>query len=308
MSGALTLSFTAQASSDIRRMTQELADLQRQVASGDKHNDLRGFGGGASRLISSQGLKAAADARASSVNQLQARFGVQAAALSQAATASDDLAQSIRDAISANDGRAVSTDLQLTFSSVISALNETWNGQPLFAGERLNGGGPIRIGSIDDLIASTTPEDIFNEAERPQVIDLGGGVSIPLASKASEMATGLFETLRSLALMVQGVGGELPAPMSQDQINTLQNFANDLESHARSFTVAEGRAGQLQKRFEYEQVRLQDRSNLLLKEIGQQTDADMAEISIRISSLMSQYQAAAKTFGDLSKLTLLDYL
>lgn len=308
MSGALTLSFTTQASQDVRRMTQELADLQRQVASGAKHNDLRGFGGSASRLVSSQGLKAAADARASTVNQLEARFGVQAAALSQASTAADDLAQSIRSAISANDGRAISTNLTLAFSSFVSALNETWNGQPLFAGERLNGGGPIRISTLEQLRASTTPEDIYDEAERPQVIDLGGGVEIPLANKASEMASGMFETLRALSQMVDAAGGEIGAPMSQAQIGQLQSFADDLEDQARNFTISEGRAGQLQNRFAGERVRLQDRSNLLLKEIGEQTDADLAEISVRISSLMAQYQAAAKTFGDLSKLTLLDYL
>ena len=59
MSASLTLRFSTQAQMDIRRITQELSNMQRQIASGDKSNDLRGFGGQASRLISAQGLKAA---------------------------------------------------------------------------------------------------------------------------------------------------------------------------------------------------------------------------------------------------------
>ena len=55
-------------------------------------------------------------------------------------------------------------------------------------------------------------------------------------------------------------------------------------------------------------MRLEERSNLITKEIGDQADADLAEVSIKISALMIQYEAAAKTFADLSKLTLLDYL
>ena len=44
MESAITLRFSTQAQSDIARMTQQLSDLQRQVASGAKADDLRGFG------------------------------------------------------------------------------------------------------------------------------------------------------------------------------------------------------------------------------------------------------------------------
>jgi flagellar hook-associated protein 3 FlgL len=307
MSAPLTLRFSTQAQMDIRRITQDLSELQRQVASGSKSNDLRGFGGAASRLISAQGLKAAADSRASTVNQLEARFGVQAAALNAVSTSADTLAKAIRDAISANDGRGIGIELNLTFSSIVSALNETWNGQPMFAGERLNGP-PVIISTLEDLQAATSPEEIFNEADRHQVIDLGAGAPVSLASKASELATPLFQTLRELKDLVDAAGGEIGAPMTQAQIDSLQNFAAELEDEARTFTNAEGRSGQLQKRFAGERVRLQDRSNLLLKEIGDLADADVAEVTVQLNSLLTQYQAAAKTFSDLSQLSLLDYL
>ncbi|MGE0533064.1 MAG: hypothetical protein AB7G40_15825 [Hyphomonadaceae bacterium] len=307
MTNALSLRFTTQAQLDIRRITQDLSDLQRQVASGSKSNDLAGFGGGASRLISAQGLKASADARSSTVNQLEARFGVQAAALSQVSSAADLLAQSIQDAISSNDGRAIGVELNLAFSSTVSALNETWNGQPLFAGERLTGA-PVRINTLEDLLTATSPEALFNEADRHQVIDLGSGTPIQLANKASELSTNLFDIYRELKVMVDAAGGELGAPLSSAQRSQLQNIAHALEAEARTFTNAEGRAGQLENRFAAERIRLQDRSNLLLKEIGQQADADIAEVSVQISSLLVQYEAAAKTFSDLSKLSLLDYL
>lgn len=307
MSGALSLRFSTQAQLDIRRITQELSELQRQVASGSKANDLRGFGGGASRLISAQGLKAASDARVSTVNQLEARFGVQAAALGQVSNAADLLAKSIRDAISSNDGRGIATELNLGFSSVVSALNETWNGQPMFAGERLNGA-PVKINTLEELQAATTPDDIFDEADRLQVIDLGAGTPVPLANKASELASALFETMRNIKQMVDDGGGEIGAPMTQAQTDSLQALAEQLEDEARTFTNAEGRAGQLQTRFAGERIRLQDRSNLLLKEIGEQADADVAEVSVQLNALLTQYQAAAKTFSDLSKLSLLDYL
>ena len=105
-----------------------------------------------------------------------------------------------------------------------------------------------------------------------------------------------------------GAGGTLGSPMTGSYNGVLQNIAADLEFHAKSFVNEEGRTGQLQKRFEDDRLRLEARSDLLTKEIGDQTDANMAEVSIRINTLLTQYEAAAKTFAELSQLSLLKYL
>jgi flagellar hook-associated protein 3 FlgL len=277
------------------------------VASGAHATDLQVFGGGSSLLHNAQSLKASADARGSVINQLQARFGVQGAALGQVAEAAALLAQSIREAISANDGRGIATELDLSFSSIVSALNETWNGQPLFAGER-QGQGPIKISTMAQLQAATGPDDIFNEAQRHQTIDLGAGAPIVLSAKASELSQGLLDTLVDLKNLIDASGGTIGQPISSADRAALQAFADQFDAEANNFTNEEGRAGQLQARFDSERVRLQQRSNLLLKEIGDQADADLAEISVQLSSLLVQYEAAAKTFADLSKLSLLNYL
>lgn len=307
MSGALTFRFTTQAQLEIRRITSELSDLQRQVASGDKHTDLMGFGGAASRLLNARSMKTNADSRVSVITQLQARFGVQGAALGQVSDGAQMLAQSIREAIAANDGRGVTTELELSFKSIVSALNETWNGQPLFAGER-QGAGPIKINTLAELVAAAGPQDIFDEAARHQVLDLGVGEPIVLSAKASEMSQGLLQTLSDLKVFLDANGGTIGQPITGTQLAALQNFADRLDAEATKFTNEEGRAGQLQKRFATEQVRLQERSNLLLKEIGDQADADVAEVSVKLASLLLQYEATAKTFSELSRLSLLDYL
>ena len=307
MSGPMTLRFTTQAQVDIRRMSRELTELQAKIASGREAKDLQGFGGASSRLLNAQSLRANADARASVINQLQARFGVQGAALGQVADAARLLAQSIREAISANDGRGVAIELDLSFASAISALNETWNGQPLFAGER-QGQGPIKVSTIDQMQAATTWDDIFDEAERHQVIDLGAGDPIVLSAKASELSQGLIATFDDLATLIDAAGGQIGQPISGAQRDALLAIVARLDSEAEKFTNEEGRAGQLQKRFDGELVRLQERSNLFVKEIGEQADADLAMVSIRLNTLLVQYEAAAKTFADLSQLSLLKYL
>ena len=129
-----------------------------------------------------------------------------------------------------------------------------------------------------------------------------------ISAKASDLSQGLFDTLRDLKLLLNASGGTIGQPISPSQQAELLNIVSQLEAHAATFNTEEGRAGQLQKRFEGELVQLQERSNLLVKEIGDQADADLGQVSVRLSSLMVQYEASAKTFAELSRLSLLDYL
>ena len=306
MEGALTLQFSSQAMAAIRRITRELGDLQRQIASGAKHADLQGFAGSAAQLLSARGLKASADARGSVLGQLQARFGVQAAALHQVSDAAQLLSKSIREAIAANDGRGIAVELEMSFASAVAALNETWNGQPMFGGER-QGEGPIKIRTLQDLQAANGPDGIYDEALRHQTIDLGQG-PVVIAKKASELSSGLFDTMLQLKILLDGAGGSIGQPISAQQTQQLQNIAIALEAEAAGLVTEEGRTGQLSSRFEDEQIRLIARSDLLTKEIGDQADADVAAATVKLSTLMTQYQATAKTFSELSRLSLLDYL
>jgi len=298
---------TAQIQLDLARMGQQLADIQNQIGSGARAADLKGFSGQAGALLSTQSLKAAADAKSSVIDQLQARFDVQGAALQQVADGARALALSIRTAISANDGRGIATDLELNFNSIVAALNQTWSGQPLFAGERQSGL-PVQIDTLQQLVAAAGPSDIFNEASRQQTIDLGAGAPIVLAKRASDMSQGLFDTLKSLQVMLNSSAGGLGQPISAANQDTLNAIAAQLDAQASSFNSESGRAGQIQAQLETQSTQLQARADLLTKEIGDQRDADPAALSVQLNLLMTQYQASAKIFADLSKLTLLNYL
>ncbi|MBN8605385.1 MAG: hypothetical protein J0L81_00555 [Caulobacterales bacterium] len=305
MSGALTLRFITQSQIDLRRLTNELTDMQRQMSTQVVAHDLQSLGGASSRLLNAKAMMAQADSRNSVLGQLQARFGVQGAALGQVSEAATLLSQSIREAVSANDGRGIATELSLSFDSIVGALNETWNGQPMFAGER-QGAGPVKISTLAELQTAVSTDDMFDEAARHQVVDAGTGAPIVMAAKASELSEELFNAMRDLQFLLgsEGIG----QPITNAQQTALQSIADRLTAEASKFTNEEGRAGQLQKRFEAESVRLTERSDLIKKEIGEQVDADMGEVSMRLSALTLQYEASAKTFAELSKLSLLNYL
>lgn len=308
MSGELALRFSTQAQIDIRRITSELAELQKKVSTGAKADDLKGFGGASGPILSARSQRADAEAKSSIMSQIETRLGVQAAALGRASDAARSLALKIREAIAANDGRGVAVELDLAFKDVVSALNESWDGQPLFAGERQSVSGPIRVGTLDQLLAATTPDALFNEADRSQVVDLGRGEPVLLSPKASEFSQGLFDAMRGLQQLLVDSGGAIGNPITAQQQGSLLYFVDMLDAQAERITEEEGRTGELQNRIEKDLVRLQERSDLLTKAIGDKADADLAAVSIQLNALMAQYEASAKTFVDLSRLTLLNFL
>lgn len=306
MTSALTLRYTTQMRLDIERMTREMSNLQAQVASGQRAQDLQGFASASNQIVNAQSLLALSEARAFAATQLSARFGVQADALANAARAGVNLATAIKSALASDDGRTLDIDMSVAFSSVVSSLNETWNGQPLFAGERV-GARPVPLGSIEDLVVLPSGQ-WFDESERHQVIDLGAGAPVPLADKASEVGAGLLTALRDLKVVIDAAGGRLTDDITPTQKTQLEQIADALIAAANVVTASEGRTGQLAKRIDDERTRLTARANLLSRELAQETSADIPRISIELSTLEAQYQATAKIFSDLSKLTLLNFL
>ena len=307
MTSPITLRFATQTQYDLGRITRDLADLQTQLATGKKSLELSGYGEEASQIISFSTAKAGIESRRAAISEVVARFDQQTAALHKAAQSSFDLATAIRTAISANDGRGMETELELAFSSISNALNETYNGQPFFGGERY-GAGPIKTRTLDQLAVAAIPADVFDEATRQQLFDMGVGAPIPLAEKASEFSQGAFEAMKRLKLLIDANGGTLPQGLSGAMQAELDTLARQLETAGIDMSNAEGRAGQLQQSLERESVRLEERNNMLKKALGGVADADMAQVAIQLNSLTLQYQALGKSYSQLSSLSLLNFL
>ena len=155
---------------------------------------------------------------------------------------------------------------------------------------------PRQIATIDRILGGRLTVNIISS-------DMPGET---LASAPRYART--VEAMHILKTLLNGSGGTIGQPITPAAQDTLQYIAGLLDSEATRFTTEEGRAGQIQKRFEGELTNLQTRSDLLTKEIGDEADADIGEVSMKLSTLLAQYQAAAKTFSELSKLSLLDYL
>lgn len=301
-----TMRFAQQAQTDISRISGELADLQRQIASGKSVDDLRTLGDGSTRLISTAGVIRMDENRVRLGKEVEARMRLQASAMQQASTSATQLVRTIREAALNKDGGNLTTALEFAFVNVSQAMNESQNGVPLFGGERV-GDPPVKVGSLAELASVTTQDDVFDEAARKPRVDLGGGLTLDVADRASEISWDTFRTMRDLKQFMDAQPSVL-GRITDDQAQTLLALADTMEAAIGKIRASESRNGFKLERVEAARVQLQSRVVSLQQELSTQSETDLAAVSTRLSLLQTQYQATGQTFAQLSRLTLLEFL
>ena len=110
-----TAFFNSQSSADLRRVQAELADLQRQVGSEHKADDLKGYGIASTRILNAKAMIERSDARQQAANTLGGRLGAVDGALEGVSDATESLRQAVLTALGQDDGRYLTTSLQAAF-------------------------------------------------------------------------------------------------------------------------------------------------------------------------------------------------
>lgn len=294
----------------ILQMQRDLAQLQQQISSGQKADDLKGFGHNAGLVVTAGGMLTQTEGRLSAAKELDGRLTQQDWSIQRAADAAKTLRLDILNAISANDGSTLVVALETAFKESTVALNGQWQGVYLFGGERTDIAPVIPL-SVEELLDETTfptGADFFQESNRKTVIDLGDGVVIDAAPRAGELGAALFEGLRALKEVIGAGNTPLGKPLRQDQVNALSSAAALLDTAREGLSIAQGQNGATWKQLETETVRLEKRRDLITNLKSDRVDANLAEMAMKLSEMQVQYQAAAQTFAQLRDMSLLNYL
>jgi flagellin-like hook-associated protein FlgL len=293
------------ARADISRITGDLYDLQRQTASGYLADDLKGYGDNAGRIINARSVIAQTDARKAGLQRLQTRLDLQDAALEKASQATAQLKQEIIEAIATDNGTFLAGRLETAFSQVRAAMNQSYDGVTLFAGER-RGQAAIRLASLSDISTNITDAQMFNESERPEQIHLGIGALFEVSEMASDISRDFFNAARDLYNALQSPG--FGSPLTAAERDQLTGVAESFETARKTIVEAQGRNGDANARIGREIERFEAQSTLIENHMDQIASADLAEVSMKLAATQTQYQAIAKVFSDIRNLTLVNFL
>ncbi|MDX2235611.1 MAG: flagellin, partial [Hyphomonadaceae bacterium] len=293
------------ARNDLARLNNDLYDLQRQTASGVIAQDLKGYGQEAGRIVSARAAIAQSEGRVAAANRLAARLDIQDAALGKAGDAAAQLKQDIFEALASNDATYLAGRLEVAFGAATQAFNTTHEGVHVFAGER-RGGPPVQADTLDELGAAIDTGALFSESTRTTAIDIGVGAPIAVAEKASDFATHLYNVFRDLHAFTSDPA--VGAPLTDAQRATLTAIVGTLDVAYGKVVDAQGRNGDTQARLEGAVTRLTAQADLLTKHLGKVSEADLAEVAMRLSATKTQYEAAASVFAQIRDLSLVNFL
>jgi flagellin-like hook-associated protein FlgL len=291
---------------DLNRLSRDLFDLQRQTGTGAKANDLRGFAEDAGRIVAARTLVDQAEARANLAERIGPRLEAQGVALQQAGSAGNALRGALIASLANGDGRMLNITLQDTFDLITNALNESFEGEPLFAGER-DTLRAVKVTTLDQLESTLNREDVFDESLRPRVMEVGG-VSLVVGERAGEAAANIYNAMRELSRGFSGANGSMSQPLTDQERSVISSVVDLLDQGLNELRLVQGRVGETARRAESQALIMRQRADSLTNELGKMADANLAEVAMRLSATQTQYQAAASVFSQIRDLSLVNFL
>ena len=284
-----------------------LFDVQRQINTGKKSDEFRGYTREAETLLSARTLKSRTEGYKSVASDIRRKLDTNNLQMEGIRSAADDLKQTIIDALGQDQAIAFSESLQQAVASVLTALNTQVNGNYIFAGSRTDTM-PVAAQSLADVIAAPSVASLFqNDAEKLSG-KVGDGVEIEYGMVASDIATDLLTSLKALADYDAGPLGPLDGPLTAAQRSFLQTEMANLTTAIDTVQSYISQNALRQNRAEDVSETLESGSNFLEVFISDIEDVNLTEAATRLNNDQLALQASYSIMGQLSKLSLLNFL
>jgi len=284
-----------------------LFDVQRQINTGKKADEFRGYTREAETLLSARTLKSRTEGYVATAKDIRRKLDTNELQMEGMHDAADDLKQTIVDALGQNQAISFSESLQQAIASVLSSLNTQVNGNYIFAGSRTDTK-PVAAQSLADLVAAPSVASLFQNDTEKLSGKVGDNVEIEYGLLASDIATDLLTSLKALADYDAGPFGPLDGPLTAAQRSFLQTEMANLTTAIDTVQSYISQNGLRQNRAEDVSETLEAGSNFLEVFISDIEDVNLTEAAMRLNGDQLALQASYSIMGQLSKLSLLNYL
>jgi flagellar hook-associated protein 3 FlgL len=294
----------------IQTAAQQLDTTQAQVASGKVSNNYTGLGDKVAVLEAARTAANKADAYQASTTMAVNQADLQDSQLSSLSDLANQLRQAITTSVANNDGTTLMASAQGIFDQVSQILNtKDANGNYLYGGDKDNTP-PFNVTSLSQLAALPSVASAFSNGTLKKSVMVGDGQSVQVGVLASDIGSGLMQTLKDLAGFDAGLNGNFAgtANLTQAQNNFLSGEIQtsvDAASGVNSAAAANG--------FVYNQLKdaadhLTSLSTLYKGFVSNLEDVDMPTAISQLNQNQVALQAALQVTSQLNKVSLLNYL
>ncbi|MEJ0028219.1 MAG: flagellin [Rhizomicrobium sp.] len=296
--------------SQIQSAVQQLDKTQAQVASGKASTDYSGLGDKVSVLEAARTAASKADAYQASTTQAVSQADLQDSQLSSLSDLANQLRQAITTSVANGDGSTLMATAQGIFDQASQILNtKDANGNYLYGGEKDNTP-PVNVTSLSQLAALPSVSGAFSNGTMKKSVMVGDGQNVQVGVLASDVATGLMQTLKDLASFDAGPSGNFAATqnLTQAQNSFLTGEIPTAADAATGVNAAAAANG-----FVYNQLKDASDHQTALSTLykGFVSDIENVDMPTAITQLNQNQialQAALQVTAQLNQVSLLNYL
>ncbi len=315
---------------EVLRNERRVFEAQNQIASGLKSPDFKGIARDTASLSVARNSEARTQQFVDTNSEIERKLNLYDLTLQELYDVAQELRQDIITAINTNSGAAFRTKIDILFDRVANALNTRDNGRYIFGGTRTDTA-PVAETSLTELEKATvvTNTAVFANNNVKPAADIDQNLKLTYGVLAADVATNIVQALRRI---MQFDAGNTPTdaagvatgpagaqfPISQPLTTAQRDFLiQELTPNASTpnvtnaiDTLSEAVAanGVNQKTLEDTQDRHQ-KSLLFIKIfISDIEDVDVAEAISRLNLDQLALEASFRVYGELTRLTILDFI
>ncbi len=301
---------TAYLLSQIQNAGSALDKTQAQIASGKNATTYAGFGDKTQVLTATLAANARNGAYTTATKLASTQVDLQDTQLSALSDLAAQLKKAVSGSVANNEGSTLMSQVQSIFDQATAILNsKDANGDYIYAGGRTDTA-PVTVNSLSDLVALPATAGAFANGDLKKSVQVADGVTVSYGVTASDVATGLMQTLKDIAAFDAGGSGNFSATsnLTQAQTSYLTGAIATTTTVYTDLNANVAANGFVANRLTDANTQQSSMDTLYKGFASDIQDTNMADAATQLSLNQTQLQAALQVTASLNKLTLLNYL
>jgi flagellar hook-associated protein 3 FlgL len=296
--------------SQINQAGAALDKTNTQIASQKIATTYAGFGDQTQVLQATISAKARNDSYSSATTLATSQVDVQDAQLTSLSSLAAQLSKAVSDSVANNDPSTLMTQVSNIFDQATAILNsKDANGAYVYSGGKTDTA-PVTTSSLAALVAVPAVSGVFANGDNKKSVQVAEGQTVSYGVTASDIATGLMQSLKDIAAFdAGGTGNFAGSPnLSQAQNTFLSGQITSIGTVADNLNNVTAKNGDVYNQLKNATTQQTSMSTLYSGFVSNIQDTDLATAATQMSLNQTALQAALQVTSTLNHLSLLNYL
>jgi len=218
------------------------------------------------------------------------------------------LQQDITTAVANNTGSTLMASASSIYDQVTQILNsQDSNGNYIYGGDQ-NNTPPVTTTSLSDLASLSSVSQAFTSGTVKGSVQVGDGQTVQVGLLASNIGTGILQTLSDIANFNTGSSGNFGSTLTGAQSTFLSNEIPVSQSAGETVTNVEAQNGDTYQQLQGALTQQQAMSTLYTGFVSNIQNVNMASAISNLNLDQTALQAATEVTAQLNQVSLLNYL